>query len=54
MVSPEKLNGYLTLELSGTEYKGVALQQWDSKQKKMVKTITLQGDDNTSLWAIEE
>lgn len=47
-------DGYLTLELSGTKYKGVALQQWDSKQKKMVKTITLQGDDNTSLWAIEE
>ena len=44
---------FVELTLNGVEYKGVALIQWDATQKKMVKTLTLQGDDNTTLWAIE-
>ncbi len=49
-----KTNGSnVELTYEGVVYKGVTLLQWDVKQKKMVKTITLQGDDNTTLWAIE-
>ena len=49
-----KTNGsFVEMTYEGIRYKGVSLLQWDVTQKKMVKTITLQGEDNTTLWAIE-
>ena len=45
---------YVSLTLNGTKYEGVALKQWDAKRMTMVKTLSLQGEDNTSLWLIEE
>lgn len=49
-----KVSGsFVELDFEGVNYKGVSLLQWDVKQRKMVKTITLQGEDNTTLWAIE-
>ncbi len=45
---------FVELTLNNIRYKGVALRQWDVKRKAMVKTISLQGEDNTTIWAIEE
>lgn len=44
----------VTLEYGDVTYRGVSLKQWDVRQRKMVKVLTLQGDNNTTLWAIEE
>lgn len=50
-----KQNGhYITLTINNVQYEGVALKQWDVRKKAMVKTMTLQGEDNTALWLIEE
>ncbi len=45
---------FVSFKLGNVNYEGVSLKQWDVRQQKMVKTITVQGDDNTSIWAIEE
>ena len=45
---------HVSFNLDGVVYEGVSLKQWDVRQRKMVKVMTLQGDDNTTLWAIEE
>lgn len=49
----KQAGSFIQMTYEGVVYKGVTLLQWDVSQKKMVKTITLQGEDNTTLWAIE-